>query len=59
VRGVDPNGTWDQDDRGYYDVPVTGPLSDAEIARQFPNLPVKVGDYRPHIRGKIREYLPL
>jgi DNA invertase Pin-like site-specific DNA recombinase len=59
VRGVDPNGTWEQDDRGYYDVPVTGPLSDVEIARRFPTLPVKVGDQRPRIRGKIREYLPL
>jgi DNA invertase Pin-like site-specific DNA recombinase len=59
VRGIDPEGTWEKDDRGYYDVPVTDPLSDVEIAKRFPTLPFQLGDSRPRIRGKIREYLPL
>jgi hypothetical protein len=28
VRAVQPDGTWDYDDRGYADVPLTGPLDD-------------------------------
>jgi DNA invertase Pin-like site-specific DNA recombinase len=59
VRGIDPYGHWDEDDRKYVDVPVTKPLTDVEIAQQFPTLPFKVGDQRPRVRGKIREYLPL
>jgi len=53
VDGVDPHGTWDQDDRGYSDGPVTGPLSNVEIARRFPTLLINAGDQRPRIRGKI------
>jgi DNA invertase Pin-like site-specific DNA recombinase len=59
VRGIDPNGRWDEDDRGYVDVPVTKPLTDVEIAKQFPTLPLQLGQERPRIRGKIREYLSL
>ncbi len=59
VRAVQPDGTWDYDDRGYADVPLTGPLDDAQIARQFPTLGIRLGDARPHVRGKIREYQPL
>jgi hypothetical protein len=35
--------------------PVTGPLSDLQIAERLPTL----GDHRPHVRGKIREYVVL
>jgi hypothetical protein len=35
------------------------PLDDLQIAGQFPTLGIRVGDTRPHVRGKIREYLPL
>ncbi|MBB2940480.1 hypothetical protein FB565_000184 [Actinoplanes lutulentus] len=47
VRAIDPNGQWDEDDRGYVDVPVTKPLTDVEIAQQFPSLPLRVGEERP------------
>jgi hypothetical protein len=30
-----------------------------EIAEQFPTLGIRLGDPRPHVRGKIREYLTL
>ena len=59
VRGIDPDGTWHDDDRGYADVPVTAPLTDLQIARQFPTLGLRLGDARPRVRGKLREYLPL
>ncbi|MGH3843498.1 MAG: recombinase family protein [Pseudonocardiaceae bacterium] len=59
VRGVDPHGRWDEDDRGYADVPVTKPLTEVQIAEQLPTLSIRLGDHRPHVRGKIREYLPL
>lgn len=59
VRAVDPNGRWAADDRGYVDVPVTTPLTEVEIARQLPTLPLRLGDQRPHTKGKIRKYLTL
>ena len=59
VRGIDPTGQWVEDDRGYVEAPVTAPLSELEIARRFPGLPIRLGDARPHVRGKIREYLPV
>ena len=59
VRAVQPDGDWNWDDRGYADVPLTAPLSDLEIAEKFPTLGIRPGDHRPHVRGKIREYLPL
>ncbi|GAA3466282.1 hypothetical protein GCM10018965_008340 [Nonomuraea roseola] len=36
-----------------------GPLTALEIAKQFPTLGISLGDQRPHVPGKIREYLPL
>jgi DNA invertase Pin-like site-specific DNA recombinase len=59
VRAVQPGAEWSYDDRGYADVPLTGPLDDTQIARQFPTLGIRPGDARPHVRGKIREYQPL
>ena len=59
VRAVQPDGDWKWDDRGYADVPLTAPLTDLQIAEQFPALGIRLGDRRPHVRGKIREYLPL
>jgi hypothetical protein len=50
IRRVDPEGKWRKDDRGYVDVPVSGPLDDVQIAREFPTLPFRVGDERPRIR---------
>lgn len=59
IRGIDPDGEWREDERGYADAPVTGPLSEAEIAERLPTLGIRLGDHRPHVRGKIREYVPL
>lgn len=59
VRAVNPKGKWEPDDRNYYDAPLTKPLTEVEIANQFPTLGLNLGDKRPHQRGKIREYLPL
>jgi hypothetical protein len=59
IRAIDPHGTWQRDDRGYADIPLTPPLSDLQIARQFPALGICPGDQRPHVKGKIREYLPI
>jgi DNA invertase Pin-like site-specific DNA recombinase len=59
VRAVQPDGAWHYDDRGYADVPLTAPLTDRQIAEQFPTLGIRPGDTRPHVRGKIREYQPL
>jgi DNA invertase Pin-like site-specific DNA recombinase len=59
IRAIDPTGTWKPDDRGYVEAPVTKPLTALQAARQFPTLNLHLGDARPHIRGKIREYLPL
>lgn len=59
VRGIDPDGRWMPDDRGYMDVPVTAPLTEVDIARRLPTLPLHLGDQRPHAKGKIREYITL
>lgn len=59
VRSVDPDGAWKYDDRGYADVPVSGPLNDLQIAQQFPTLGIQLKDARPHVKGKIREYVSL
>lgn len=60
IRAVQPGGQWPRDDRGYADIPLSGPLStDREIAEGIPGLGLRIGDHRPHVRGKIREYLPL
>ncbi|MGH7749782.1 MAG: hypothetical protein ACREQ5_34210, partial [Candidatus Dormibacteria bacterium] len=36
VRGIDPYGTWDEDDRGYADVPVTKPLPRCRSPNSYP-----------------------
>ena len=59
VRAVQPGGAWQRDDRGYAEIPLTPPLTGQQIAEQFPALGIRLGDHRPHVRGKIREYLPL
>jgi DNA invertase Pin-like site-specific DNA recombinase len=59
IRAVDPDGTWDRDDRGYADIPLTAPLTEVQVAEQFPTLGIRLGDHRPHVKGKIREYQPL
>lgn len=50
---------WDTDDRGYADVPVGKPLTEVQIAKKLPTLNLSLGDHRPHVRGKIREYVSL
>lgn len=51
--------TWEQNtDSGYVEALVTGRLSDLQITERLPTLPIRLGDPRPHMRGKIREYLP-
>jgi hypothetical protein len=59
VRAADPAGQWHEDDRGYADVPVTKPLTGIQIAKQLPTLELQLGDPRPHVKGKLREYIPL
>jgi DNA invertase Pin-like site-specific DNA recombinase len=60
IYGVDPDGRWEPDDRDYVAIPLTGPLEDnLQVAEKFPTLGIRLGDHRPHVRGKIREYLPL
>ncbi|WP_406120852.1 hypothetical protein OHQ89_02460 [Streptomyces canus] len=61
VRSVDPDlSKWREDDRGYADVPVSRkPLDDLQIAKQLPTLGLRNGDKRPHVCGKLREYVVL
>jgi hypothetical protein len=59
IRAVDPGGAWERDDRGYADIPLSPPLTEAQAAEQFPTLGLRLHDPRPHVKGKIREYLPL
>lgn len=60
MRAVDPDASaWREDDRGYADVPVGPPLTQLQIAERFPTLGLRLGDERPHVRGKLREYLTL
>jgi hypothetical protein len=60
VRAVDPDpARWDCDDRGYADVPVGPPLTPLQVAQRLPTLGITIGDPRPHVRGKIREYVTL
>jgi DNA invertase Pin-like site-specific DNA recombinase len=60
IRAVQPGeDAWPRDDRGYADIPLTAPLTGQQIAEQFPSLGIRLDDHKPHVRGKIREYLPL
>ena len=60
IRAVDPDlSKWDTADRGYADVPVTKPLTELQIAKKLPTLTIALGQARPHVRGKIREYMSL
>ncbi|WP_331757734.1 recombinase family protein [Nocardia sp. NBC_01388] len=59
VRAVDPQGRWEADDRGYWDVPLGPPLTEVEIATQlgYGNaVPVQLGDLHATIKGRLREY---
>ena len=57
VRAVDLAGRPKRDDRGYRDVPVSGPLSDLEIAHPSP--PWRCGSVTAGpASGRIREYFP-
>lgn len=62
VRAVDPDIACNpDDDRGYADIgkALSAPLTELQIARRLPTLGVQLGDPRPHIKGKLREYIPL
>lgn len=62
VRGVDPDVEWNpDDDRGYADIgkALSAPLTDLNIARRLPRLTVQLGDSKPHVKGKLREYISL
>jgi DNA invertase Pin-like site-specific DNA recombinase len=59
IRAVDPAGAWERDDRGYADISLSAPLTEVQAAEQFPTLMLRLRDPRPHVKGKIREYLPL
>ncbi|MGW4094451.1 recombinase family protein [Nocardia sp. NPDC004750] len=58
VRAVDPDGHWQADDRGYWDVPVGPPLSDTEVATLF-GAHLQLGEWRLPVKGKLRECIPL
>jgi hypothetical protein len=60
IRAIEADlSKWDTDDRGYAGVPATKPLTELQIAKQLPTLDIALGDERPHVRGKIREYVTL
>lgn len=59
IRAIEPTGTWHDNDRGYANAPATAPLTELQIAEQFPTLGLRLGEARPRVRGKLREYLPL
>jgi hypothetical protein len=52
IRAVDPDGTWERDDRGYADIPLTSPLTEVQAAEQFPTLGLRLGGPRPHVKGR-------
>ncbi|MGW4635560.1 recombinase family protein [Nocardia sp. NPDC004415] len=62
VRAVDPDLAWNpDDDRGYADLgkalsaPITDPVRVADLVPAG----LRLGDKRPHVKGKIREYVSL
>ncbi|MFJ2829302.1 hypothetical protein ACIPC1_17330 [Streptomyces sp. NPDC087263] len=59
VRSVAPDPSkWREDDRGYADVSVGhAPLDNLQIAERLPALGTRNGDPRPHVRGKLHEYI--
>jgi DNA invertase Pin-like site-specific DNA recombinase len=59
IRGVNPEGAWAPDARGYWDIPVTDPLTPEQAAGQLPSLGLHVGDALPTQRGKLREHRAL
>ncbi|HEY2504097.1 MAG TPA: hypothetical protein VGI68_22450, partial [Mycobacterium sp.] len=40
-------------------MPIAHPLTDLQIAEQLPALGIRNGATRPHVRGKLREYIVL
>jgi hypothetical protein len=34
-------------------------LTELQIAKKLPTLNISLGEHRPHVRGKIREYVAL
>lgn len=59
VRAVDLDGTWHDDDRGYADIPVTAVPTTRSRPGGVPMLGLRLDGARPHVRGKISEYIPL
>lgn len=63
IRAVDPNGQWIRDG-SYANIPLMRPMdTQQQIDAQFPTLGpthrIRLDAERAHVRGKIREYLPL
>jgi len=58
IRAIDPDGSW-RPHGGNWEIPVTAPLTPAEIAKQLPTLGFSLGDELPAQRGKLREHLAL
>ena len=52
IEGRGPGRYWDT--RGYADIPLAVPLTEVQAAEQFPALGIRLGDPRPHVKGKIR-----
>lgn len=55
-------GQWtpDPDRPRFFEIPVGSALTKrADVVRDVPGIPLNIGDTRPHVRGRIREYLPL
>jgi hypothetical protein len=54
IRAVEGDlSKWDAD------VPVTKPLTEVQIAKKLPTFGIALGEAKPHVRGKIREFVSL
>ncbi len=59
IREVE-NGPWEWDEAGKKAaLPLRAPLTRDDLTEKYPTLPFSLGDARPMVRGKIREYVTL
>ncbi|PJE99192.1 hypothetical protein CUT44_06310 [Streptomyces carminius] len=52
-------GQWQENPEGRVALPLGPPLTPADLAERLPTMPLAVGDSRPMVRGRIREYIAL
>jgi hypothetical protein len=53
------DGPWEWDEEHKAALPLSAPLTREEIVERYPTLRFTLGDARPMVRGKIREYITL